>query len=651
MHPMLRSCRAALAGALLSAACASAACAVARTVEFPQPRQEDLLFHRPFGEQPGYGGFGFEVLARAEVDADGRVDRSFRFAGGTVLVHDRRSLGLGRMPLEGGQVTPIAAEVPLGADIAGDAQGAYWVTPDCALQEAPGSVLGACTGTPRWLFVDATAVYLFAEVKRPPYDANVKLWRRFRSGGALHPLAALGGISDLRPDEKPLEDAESFYFTNLMHRVVRISKRTGASKVLLSLPSDSQGWLKLLLVAPEHFYFQTAGYLWRMPLEGGKPVPVMEALSDRLWSVGRRLYLEALEGLYAAPRQGGHFDFVAQLPTGDSRLFERSGKLYALDSQMLIRVYSVGHRRERQLLELDDITIHSLTGRGRELVFTRDGPTGAEVWALPKSGGDARRLLETPGLGAAPAFDDEFVYLLGADGALRRGGLAGGLLQTLVPARAPAAPLSPEDERPLPRLLGADATAVYWMDAAVGTVLKASKDGGTPTVLAEGLRNPTELELSKADVFVTSDAGLTRVAKDAGLAAPLVVEPQQRPVRVSVAGDQVWWTFGAALRWLPHHDGSPLQSRLTTFWGEAELRELHADQRGVVFTNDSDHFVTSQRFGHDEAHVLAAGHRNPTSLVVDDDTVYFVDAGERSTHPKAAHARYDCCSIWAAPRR
>jgi hypothetical protein len=646
MHPMLRSSRVAWVGALLSAACA-----VARTAEFPRPTEEALLFQRPFGEQPGYGGFGFEVLARAEFDAMGRPDRSFSSAGGTVLVHYRRSLALARMPLEGGQITPIAAGVPRDAEIAGDARGAFWVTSDCALREAPGSLLGACTGIPRWLFVDATAVYLFVEVKRPPHDVDSKLWRLPRSGGALQPLADLGGISDFRPDEKPLEDAESFYFTNLMRRVVRINKRTGASSVLLSLPSTSQGWLRLTLVDPEHVYLQTEDYLWRMPLQGGKPVPVMEAMGDRLWSVGRRLYVDVPGGLYAAPRQGGYFDFVAQLPTGDSLLFERSGKLYALDAELLVRVDPVGPRHERQLLELDDVTIHSLAGSGRDLVFTRDGSAGAEVWALPKSGGDARRLLETPRLGAAPAFDDEFVYLLGADGALRRARLAGGVLQTLVPARAPAAPLPPEDERPLARLLGADAAAVYWVDAASGTVLKASKDGGTPTTLAQGLDNPTELVLSNAAVFVTSDAGLTRVAKDGGLAVPLVVEPHQRPVRVSTVGDQVWWSFGSELRWLPHHAGPPRESRLTTFWGEANLRELHADQGGVVFTNDSDPFVTSQRFGHDEARVIAAGHRNPTSLVVDDDTVYFVDAGERSTNAKAAYARYDCCSIWAAPRQ
>jgi hypothetical protein len=121
-----------------------------------------------------------------------------------------------------------------------------------------------------------------------------------------------------------------------------------------------------------------------------------------------------------------------------------------------------------------------------------------------------------------------------------------------------------------PHKLVADDTYVYWLDYGCapnrdGTVKRIAKSGGTPELLASGLRTTADLDTDRQHVYWTESGTpymglLKRVLKTGGAAETLASE-QDGPAAVVVQNGYVYWptmddeiwrikTSGGAREWV-----------------------------------------------------------------------------------------------------
>jgi hypothetical protein len=536
-----------------------------------------------------------DILASADADHDGKDDRELSFvAGDGLIVEEYDSHELRRYPLDGGPATVVAAGLPRVVLSDGDQRGVYWVTGDCEIWQAPAQKLGTCTGSPWFFLVDVRDLYVFAETPRADGSPGMQVWRLARGAGgapAVERVADLGGLLNRRPDRRPLQDQDAFYFTDAERTLQRLDKRSGALRQLAAIDQDRTGHLRLAGIDAAFAYWSLDSRLMRTPLAGGLPLAIANVDGAPVQMLGDRFYLVVGGTVYAAPRAGGRLQQVATLPTGVSHMFQRGGSLYALGREHLVRFnLAAPHPRklfdtqERERDGADDLVIGSLAASGSKLYFTLGaGADLRELWSIPKRGGAPERLTRGGRLDAAPLADDGSVTFV-EEGNLRRIVGARGAVETLATRDAVTAALggSPAPPAPdaatellLPRVLAADERFVYWRHDGGRPVLRIPRQGGRLSVVPA-----REAE---------------RIAKlfQASTAEPLLL------------GETAFFTTGDDIRSQSLHDG--------------------------------------------HVRVLSSGHHTPVALLADDDAVYFLTIGERGGIV-VGHRRVDCCAIWAAPR-
>ncbi|HEY1696237.1 MAG TPA: hypothetical protein VGG39_28920 [Polyangiaceae bacterium] len=65
----------------------------------------------------------------------------------------------------------------------------------------------------------------------------------------------------------------------------------------------------------------------------------------------------------------------------------------------------------------------------------------------------------------------------------------------------------------VPAAMTIDATDVYWTDSQVGTVLKVSQTGGTPTTLGTGLGSPSAIAVDTTSVYVATSGSMGNIVR------------------------------------------------------------------------------------------------------------------------------------------
>ena len=478
---------------------------------FPFPDYED--YFEGGGNLRGEGGFAIDVAVRADSDQDGQNDRSLEVViAGRLVTREASSGALTAIPLDGRSPSLLATSVPPGTVIAGDDRAIYFATPDGALWETPGRQLGICAGNPRYLFVDETHVYAFAHSQLFPYDVGMLVCALARAGGPVRTLAELPARDAVAPDQRPVQDADAFYFAHAERSVYRLAKHTGAlSRIAYAEPRFAGAGIEVALVDGGFLYWKANPQLVRLPVTGGTPVVVTVNLPILFWDVctfrvvGDQIYFHAGERLYAAPRAGGKWVQQAWAHGPLRDVFEHARRLYVLSDQMLARVDPAVHP-ERRIAVVADDTIVALGARGDKLYYTLAGHTPrtarrtasrARFWSIPKGGGHAALVLKAYDLDAAPVIDDDSIYLLDARGAVLRASIKGDASIPLVPPARRGDAVPTVDL--LPRALAVDADHVYWLDRARGAVMRVPKKGGAPTAVAQAL--PAPIELAVGDGF------------------------------------------------------------------------------------------------------------------------------------------------------
>jgi len=371
--------------------------------------------------------------------------------------------------------------------------------------------------------------------------------------------------------------------------------------------------------------------------------------------------------------------------------------------------------KARRLLEFRDATICSLAGQAANLYFVKGpGPQPPpdifdtveakadrsqekasheqiarfELWRLAKVGGEPTCVLRESSFESAPAFDQEFVYFLGHNGDLRRASLRGDPTVTLVKSRSVAAlagaartrdgdddvdvesscSLSTAGLPRLPETVVVDTQYVFWLDIRRGALLRVSKLGGRPSLMAKGVRLvslPGQLadyarlaQDDRAVYFITDDgrdARLMMVDKKRPGATRQVAHVQESPLRFAVGAAGVIWV---------DHDEVVCPYGATTFHlrsRQSRVDDFHPawNARRCDFVGDGEGVVSSECGSGGSVLVQSPSKVEPSRMVLDgmslidivtdSDAVYFVDVGQRSS-PKATNRRAGCCSIWSAPR-
>ena len=652
---------------LLAAACANVGPTVYSTPPPPEPPPPGLVFPMPEpgehvginGLAVGYGGYGLEFVARAETGPDGHADRALAgVIDGKLITRDARTGALTAIPVEGGAPSVIAPAVHEGAPIAGDAGGIYWAALDGSIWQAPDRRLGSVPGSPRFLYVDATDVHVFASTQDFPYDVGLALWTIPRAGGAPRAVAELPGRDGVVPAQRPVEGADAFYFTQA-RSVLRLSKHGELSHVAevgeKLVPSNAAGYhLEALLVDRGVVYLKDDAYhLLCAPVKGGAAVIATHNAPwiDSMWAEGDHMYLGVEGSIHVAPRAGGTWRLVASVARPVRDVFDRGGKLYVLGDRTLVRVDPIVNP-ERRLLHDELESLMALAGRGPNLYYTLSETT-PEIWAVPKKGGQPRRVTATPDLGAAPVFDGDFIYLLDEDGSLLRAPLGGGPTTELAkqsPNRASVERDYRRGEDLLPQIVGVDGGFVYWLDQERGALMRLPKTGGAAQAAAQGLGRPTRLAVGDGFAAVETADDRTWSLLRVPLAPPGPAQPLAKgdnPIPFAVVGRDLRWAVGDQV-FGQTADGAPFPVHLSGYSRRSRIADLAFKGDTLVLIGEYGR-MHSESPGRDAVRVLADGHEGPTMLIVDDDAVYFADTGYYLQH-KSEMSRADCCSIWAAPR-
>lgn len=253
---------------------------------------------------------------------------------------------------------------------------------------------------------------------------------------------------------------------------VRKVPRTGGAEVLVGAGADA---VALALVGGSVYFFGSyllgagpkpgsALALFRVPLEGGPPVQVL----DGAWSM--------------------------VLATDGVSLFWPHGLGIArMDPPNTTQIdLAPGARLSATALAVDDAYLY--------VANFPSGPDGT-IERIPKSGGPPQTLASKQAHPAAIAVDDTAVYWVdvgygAAATALMRAGKDGANVAALVDDADGARGIAE---------VAVDGTNVYWLERGTGRLVKMPKAGGVQTAIASGLETPAHLVAHGGNVYWAND--------------------------------------------------------------------------------------------------------------------------------------------------
>lgn len=362
--------------------------------------------------------------------------------------------------------------------------------------------------------------------------------------------------------------------------------------------------------------------------------------------------------LYRAPRVGGHWQHLADLPGPIVDVLPRAGGVLAMDGSQSTWIPDSAPR-PRQLHERKT-GLDYLTEAGDHLYFVASSFDEVanrpvlELWTLPKAGGDQRRIAQAE-FSSAPVIDGTFAYFRGAGGKLERVPLAGGEPRPLVSAadlaRFPPNPnLRGRDyQEPTSQQVAVDDTDAFVAEPERGVVFRVRKTGGPLHAIARLPDAPRALAIDGAHVYVATESGLPatgprllRVAK-AGKEPPVVLatldgDPANQLV---VTAAHVFWSDGRGLFRIAKSGGV-----VETVQDTACDLAIHGDT--LFFTQCSaPGSVWRLRLTDGKLSALATSLTAPRYIVADERASYWITIGTQ-VHPMSDTA--GCCAIWTTAR-
>jgi hypothetical protein len=413
-----------------------------------------------------------------------------------------------------------------------------------------------------------------------------------------------------------------------------------------------------------------------MPKAGGELTSMTDA-PGRIATDGANFYWLNGPDLYRARVDGGSWSALASLPQRRSwNIVPRGRRLYAIDDSgvMVLRIDADVRAPKAVLEEPSPHPFAGLAVAGASLYYAstrydeatqRDVP---ELRSIPKTGGAPRVVSSNQVFDSTPAMDDQFAYYRAADGAVFRAPLGGGTPVAIAPAESLSSReadhrrrLCAAARRDPPADVHVDATDVYWVDSARGGVAKASKRGGEPKVIARSADPICGLALDETHLYFTrsiwsgeSTYGVVMKIAKSGGDAQVVASMGGQPARLVVMRSYV-----AFSQRMPDRLGYAAKNGGPTTYLDSDdpvagLRDYVASLAAagdvLYFTqrsgpHDGDIVRLSLPDGHTT--VLASAQDHPTSLQVDDRSVFWINSG--FTDGKM-HRRLGCCAILTSPR-
>ena len=226
-----------------------------------------------------------------------------------------------------------------------------------------------------------------------------------------------------------------------------------------------------------------------------------------------------------------------------------------------------------------------------------------------------------------------------------------------------------------PSSLVVDESNVYWTQhvksaaaggAPLGSVMMASKDGGSPTALAQNIRDELKsLALDAKNVYWLAGASVMRAAKAGGGAS--ILAKLDAPTSVASDGKNVYWTSasGSVMRMFPNPGSKPetiakdqdkpdnvLVDDASIFWTAGSkvmsmtkttptMKTLATSDGAIVdVAMDATHVywvgvnasgdgvvMRAAKDGSAPAEKLASGQASPTGITVDKSAIYWATRG------------------------
>jgi len=207
---------------------------------------------------------------------------------------------------------------------------------------------------------------------------------------------------------------------------------------------------------------------------------------------------------------------------------------------------------------------------GTDLYFTTSGgPEGDALWRLGLEGGDEVLTASANGAIVALAADDGGVIYATNAGAI------------YAASGDPTSPTKIVDERGPIASLATTPQFLFFTDGASGEVIRITRDGGKPLVLADGLLQPRGLAISDSAVFVAvgaSDEGVGGEILKIDLAGGNITQLASEQA-ISGSGDLV--LHDGRLYWF-HLDGNTTSvNRVST--GGGSVQEVAREQGTGAF--------------------------------------------------------------------
>lgn len=603
---------------------------------------------------------GFEVLSEFEplaVDADDPPPSDYVGRAGTALYFRSQAGELWRAPLEGGPRSLVAKSVPEGVLFTGDAREVYWLTSSCELFAPPARRIGACVGSPHFVAVDVDAILVVASSQPNAGPTETQVWRIPRAGGEAErrALPALAPFSPLFFDGERLyyerSDHTLMSWPKTMERPAPFARQESGRRVERVHFADGRSLFYTARLASDDSYDQDQ--LIRADQHGGAPRVIATGCAGTVTGNDTSLYwLDAsFNVLRSAPRAGGEWRAISQLPPGEFELLAQPDGLLAWDGRSLLRVRANAPAPTR--LHQTETSLEYLTQADHDLYVVAT-PVEAvpslrsELWQLPKRGGTPRSLLRDE-LRSAPAVDRQNIYYRSQLGlSVARNGAAP---RALVPVSAlagfaPRPSLRGFDHRePSASSVALDATQVYWLEPERGVVLRVAKTGGPASALARLDEAPQLLALDATHVYFCTagspehPARLYRVAKSGRTAPEKLAELERDATSLRIGQHHAWLADGVELARVPKRGGAVEALR-------EGICDVDLTSAAAFFTDCSSRgAVWRLGLADGKLDTLATSLTAPRYVAADERGVYFITIGVNE-HPMSS--TFGCCSIWTA---
>jgi hypothetical protein len=161
---------------------------------------------------------------------------------------------------------------------------------------------------------------------------------------------------------------------------------------------------------------------------------------------------------------------------------------------------------------------------------------------------------------------------------------------------------------------------VYWTTGLDGRVMKVPIGGGAAEPLAEGLSNPTAIDLGGGSAWVGAE-GLRKIALDGGIDEQATPTPITQAVRVH--GDTVFFSAGPEVWFLPIAGGPVTE----VAGGSSFVLAIAADATRVYWTASAGNIQSAPREAGGPLATLASGQTSPHGIAVDATHLYWTNQG------------------------